>query len=951
MKSYLSKIQGRLLRILLIIGVVFTPLVSARSSASAQNSSAPFWVVRSVYTREYGVDAPKGLAFSSAGNAFLILSESASVALITLREDSAGTRNIPETLDDPLNSAFDEQSNSLFVFQRGKSELVKIKADGKGLPDSAASPTRFAVQALGIQDPQGITFDSGDGRLFILDAGTSQIVSVVPHATLGFDANEAIRSNKVQRISLRKLGTGSFRGLAYNPGNGHLYVINPARMKLYELTQNGNLVSTFDLASSQINNPSAMTFAPSVDATDDPSDYDLMILDSGSTTLASLGGPDTFGAGLLVLGAARLTTQTTSVQTAQIVELALVAPAALPSGTTLVPTTLVHVIDTSNAVWNPSAPDTSGVDYWPMTGRLLISDSEVDEMTVFAPQYKNVFFSTVSGAQTGSCSTTTPNRTGWSNEPTGTAVNRNNNHIFFSDDDANKIFEVSLGPDNTYCTVDDIVTTVSVGSVYNIQDAEDIAYGNNKVFVAGGNDAEVYIIPLGANGVLGGGDDGAMTHFDTASLGFGILEGLGYDWDNGTLLLASSNSGDSYIGEVTTTGTLLRAYNLANYDIKHREDVTFAPGSQNSGINTLYIAARGSDNDSNPTENDGKIWEINVSGPGTPTPSRTPTKTNTPTNTPTTGPTSTPTNTSTATVTSTSTRAPTNTPSPIPTATFTPTRTATNTPTFTPTATHTPITRLVVSSIMLANTNPTNASSVGFIITFSEAVTGVNTSAPFNDFFLTTTGVIGATITNVSGAGSSYIVTVNTGSGNGTIRLDVPVTATITDLAGNPLANLPFTSGETYEQAIINGGFNNYPAGKKIPTNWKAVKFSTGDGKNTTYKQEGAASVKINGTGVSKTLSQTLMLNGSTGDPFTFSFWVKGSAIPTAGVCRAQILFYNGATLNPTRKTVNCGNGTYGFKQKTLSFTAPGDYTKIVIRFTYSKASGRVWFDAVSLVR
>ena len=47
-----------------------------------------------------------------------------------------------------------------------------------------------------------------------------------------------------------------------------------------------------------------------------------------------------------------------------------------------------------------------------------------------------------------------------------------------------------------------------------------MAYGNNTVYIAGGDDAEVYIIPLGPNGVLGGGDDGPMTHFDTASLGF-----------------------------------------------------------------------------------------------------------------------------------------------------------------------------------------------------------------------------------------------------------------------------------------------------------------------------------------------------------------------------------------------------------------------------------------------
>ncbi len=259
----------------------------------------------------------------------------------------------------------------------------------------------------------------------------------------------------------------------------------------------------------------------------------------------------------------------------------------------------------------------------------------------------------------------------------------------------------------------------------------------------------------------------------------------------------------------------------------------------------------------------------------------------------------------------------------------------------------------MVTFIYRSDVSPTSAANVDFTVAFTEPVSGVTT----DDFELYTPGITGATVTSVTPVSDAvYTVTVNIGCGNGTIRLDVVDDNTIIDAAGNPLGGVNvgdgnFTSGESYEQVITNGCFNTYPAGKKIPTNWKAVKFSTADGKTTTVKKEGTASVRIIGTGVNKTLSQTLLLNGSAGDPFTFSYWVKGSSIPTAGVCRAQILFYNGATLNPVKKTVNCGNGTYGFKQKLLSFTAPGDYTKIVVRFTYSKASGRVWFDWVSLVR
>ncbi len=105
---------------------------------------------------------------------------------------------------------------------------------------------------------------------------------------------------------------------------------------------------------------------------------------------------------------------------------------------------------------------------------------------------------------------------------------------------------------------------------------------------------------------------------------------------------------------------------------------------------------------------------------------------------------------------------------------------------------------------MRANANPTSAPSVNFTVTFSKSVTGVDAS----DFSLAITGISGAVVTGVSGSGSVYTVTVNTGSGNGSIRLDVLASGvTITDLAGNPLANLPYTSGQAYS---VNKNYSVY---------------------------------------------------------------------------------------------------------------------------------------------
>lgn len=109
------------------------------------------------------------------------------------------------------------------------------------------------------------------------------------------------------------------------------------------------------------------------------------------------------------------------------------------------------------------------------------------------------------------------------------------------------------------------------------------------------------------------------------------------------------------------------------------------------------------------------------------------------------------------------------------------------------------VTPPLVQSITRLDVNPTSAASVRFSVVFTEAVSGVDVG----DFALTVSGISGTAITGVSGGTTSYTVTVSTGSGLGTIRLDLLDDDTIADQAANPLGgagagNGSFTAGETY---------------------------------------------------------------------------------------------------------------------------------------------------------
>lgn len=100
---------------------------------------------------------------------------------------------------------------------------------------------------------------------------------------------------------------------------------------------------------------------------------------------------------------------------------------------------------------------------------------------------------------------------------------------------------------------------------------------------------------------------------------------------------------------------------------------------------------------------------------------------------------------------------------------------------------------LIVTSVTCSDANPTNADTVSFTVTFSASVIDVN----LGNFTLTTTGVTGASVLSMSGSGSTYIVLVNTGTGDGTIQLNVLDNDNIEDVSGNYF-DTPFSGSEAY---------------------------------------------------------------------------------------------------------------------------------------------------------
>ena len=94
---------------------------------------------------------------------------------------------------------------------------------------------------------------------------------------------------------------------------------------------------------------------------------------------------------------------------------------------------LVQVIETSQ--WSPPNADARGMTLLPNEHLLVCNDLN----SGVYPNGINLYEATTSGTQLATGSTL-----GFTKAPTGVTVNPSTGHLFFSDDDVNKVFEVEV---------------------------------------------------------------------------------------------------------------------------------------------------------------------------------------------------------------------------------------------------------------------------------------------------------------------------------------------------------------------------------------------------------------------------------------------------------------------------------------------------------------------------
>jgi uncharacterized protein YjiK len=565
---------------------------------------------------------PSALQYLDATSTFLVLQDAAGasknqpqVTAITAFEDQLGAATLPQAVD-PYNVAYDTKGQRLFFFDAAQGQLRQFAYQTNGLP---ATPTLQALALPGQPGAiRGMAIDTTGQNLYLLAADRLEI------RQLSLTGNQ-LQASGTDAIDLRGYGMTQVRGLAINPHSGHLFTIDPTTRRLYELTSTGALVHYYDLTAVEIADAQGLTFAPSGDKTDAPDRVNLYIIDRQPVETSSSTNGSLRSSAYLPLIVGPRTTSTQAVQTrGRLAELTFDPPfepvmAAAANATNNV-ATLVQTIKTYE--FTPPSPDPSDIAYISTTPyvlngeRLLISDAEVDEMALY--DGANLFEINFNGVLQQTYTTVTAIRNEITEEPAGLSFNPNNGHLFLCDDDnIRPIVEIDPGSDKIYRTSDDIITKFSTRQSFGVDDPEGVEYAriNNSdwLFLVDGLNSDLHMIQPGPNGKFDGVDD-VRTEYDTVALGVEDPEGIAYHPHTGTLYLVGKPA--TRLAEITLNGALVRYVDISAAKARKPAGLAFAPGSQNPNQLSLYIVDRMVDNNSDPKENDGLVYEMSIPAAG-----------------------------------------------------------------------------------------------------------------------------------------------------------------------------------------------------------------------------------------------------------------------------------------------------------------------------------------------
>jgi len=179
-------------------------------------------------------------------------------------ERTANISSVPPTVvpmtNEPAGSAFNP-TNGHYIFSADDGKKVfDVNPGADGLVGTAGDTwTWFDTLGVGNSDPEGVTYDTFGGHLFVADGLNREVYEYTTSGTL------------VNHFDTAQYGVQDPEAVEFNPDSGTLFILSdrsntaPPAPVIVETTRSGALIRTIDASASGAIKPAGLAFGPSSD--------------------------------------------------------------------------------------------------------------------------------------------------------------------------------------------------------------------------------------------------------------------------------------------------------------------------------------------------------------------------------------------------------------------------------------------------------------------------------------------------------------------------------------------------------------------------------------------------------------------------------------------------------------------------------------------------------------
>jgi hypothetical protein len=287
----MNRIVGTLVAALALL-VTSAPLAQAAPTATQVNVT-----LTSTWTPPS--PDPSGLTYRANTSNVLVsdseVDETAFSAGVNIWEMSpagavATTGNTNARTTEPLDVAWDNVAKHLYIVDDVADDVFRINPQADGLFGTAddTSSRELNTNLFGNTDPEGLAYRADDRSIYLTDGASSTLF----HVDRGLDGNwggGTLGDDVITSFDTAALGMRDPEDVEYDPVSGHLFLVSRNDDAIAEVTTDGTLVNTIDIAFASLVHPTGITLAP---GSDDPSETHVYVSDRGVTEAVSPGQND-----------------------------------------------------------------------------------------------------------------------------------------------------------------------------------------------------------------------------------------------------------------------------------------------------------------------------------------------------------------------------------------------------------------------------------------------------------------------------------------------------------------------------------------------------------------------------------------------------------------------------------------------------------------------------------